>query len=158
MFRVHLFSGIYKNFYQRLKSAHLVMVSKNPASHSTVSKNQGTYMCRSLVPSTAPWPTVCKSLWLFLESQMQVISVPWKRISPILMSNTRFYTLLTMLSPTLNCKSMSARAHGLWDIPCLPIEGWLLSPTHQRAVFVERALSSGFMTLQPEPAYLSRLY
>lgn len=141
--------------------AHLFMISKNPASCSTVSKNPDSCACP---PTSGPSPTphgrrlslACVSLTTAAHC-----SVPWKRIHlHIIYKNIFFYDLNDVCSycglssildhvhyvPFRWKTHFVGRALGFLGIPCLWDEGFL-TLAHQRMAI--RGQNPGWYSSRP---------
>lgn len=143
-------------FIRDWSQAHLVMVSKNPASHSIISKNQGT-CAGPWYPAQLHAPRHTEVPECFFGHKCKWFLYPGRELAPFsCLTHVSVHSLLCFLyseSQVPVCKGPRPVRHSL------PL-CWVDSEpdSDQRVVFVEKSLSNSFMTLQPEPAYLSRLY
>lgn len=88
--------------------AHLLVISKKPASYSVISKNQDTCACPQS-PGTSPMPHGSqKSVARFFDCICRLVLYPEREFISASLAKTYFHMLLTMFASATGFHSFSA--------------------------------------------------
>lgn len=110
--------------------AHLLVISKKPASYSVISKNQDTCACPQS-PGTSPTPRgLQKSVARFFDCICRLVLYPEREFISASLAKTYFHMLLTMLPPRASILSLPYRFCPFQlEVPFLRKGRWLLRPS-----------------------------